>query len=213
MLSGVCLRAVLLCGTLHFLYLVIEVLIFFRCLKDVNDLRPCIPDSLPQSTAGRLSSAKPNAVKRWPAEKWTVVRRAVIGGTAETSTNEDVAYILRCLSWPTVQTYSALKRKLVADSSGEWLAQFLRADGLTLLIKALQTLCDSPGPRSVLDTVLQLECVGSVRAVMNSQTGLEYIIENRDFTRKLAAGRLRVRDSMSGLGRTRRRLSREVFSI
>ncbi len=39
-----------------------------------------------------------------------------------------------------------------------------------------------------MDTFLQMECVQCIHVVMNSQTGLDYIVENSDFTRKLAVG-------------------------
>ena len=39
-----------------------------------------------------------------------------------------------------------------------------------------------------MDTFLQLECVECIHVVMNSQMGLDHIVENGDYTRNLAAG-------------------------
>ncbi|XP_064636259.1 mucin-5AC-like [Lineus longissimus] len=62
---------------------------------------------------------------------------------------------------------------------------FLRDNGVDTLLNTLGSLCERKRLH-LSDTILQLECVGCVRAVMNSQSGLDYIIENKEFTRKLA---------------------------
>ena len=150
----------------------------------------------PQPARQDLSSAPATTrQQRSPSAKWTaVVRRSVIGCGLDPRTNEDVGHLVRSIRSPTVQTYTALRRKLAqcSDTKG-WMVRFLQADGLALLIEALEKLCDTGVPFNLVDTFLQLECIGCVRAVMNSQTGLDYIIENRDFTHKLAAGKLNLK--------------------
>jgi len=41
-----------------------------------------------------------------------------------------------------------------------------------------------------LDVILQVSCVECVRTVMDSPLSLDYIIENKEFIRKLASGKL-----------------------
>lgn len=96
------------------------------------------------------------------------------------------AYLVRTLRSPTLGTYTNLKKTL-ENCSREWMLQFLGHNGLGILIKALSKLCEKNSPR-VVDTFLQLGCVACVKAVMNSQTGLDCIIENQDFTRKFSSG-------------------------
>lgn len=78
---------------------------------------------------------------------------------------------------------------LVSSLSGQvgedWLEDFLNLDGLGVLFESLERLSDR-GFSSITDAILQLECVLCVKTVMNSTSGLEYIINNDDYTRKLA---------------------------
>ncbi|KAI8508750.1 hypothetical protein Bbelb_138490 [Branchiostoma belcheri] len=98
--------------------------------------------------------------------------------------NADPELCIRLLRTPTVQNYSGLKKKL-EHCDAEWMQDFLQLDGLGVLFECLDRLSDR-GFSSFTNAYIQLECVGCVRAVMNSRTGLEYIIENREFTRTLA---------------------------
>ncbi len=103
-----------------------------------------------------------------------------------------VDHSIHSLRHPSVHTYTGLRRKLIASTleptqDSEWILGFLSSNGLGLLLASLQQLCErSTG--SFVDTVVQLECVGCVKAIMNSQVGLDYIIDNKEFTRKLASG-------------------------
>ncbi|ELT89503.1 hypothetical protein CAPTEDRAFT_33095, partial [Capitella teleta] len=91
----------------------------------------------------------------------------------------------RALRTPTLSTYSNLKRK-ISRSSEEWILEFLKGNGLGVLLETLGKLTEKQSPRFV-DAFLQLECVACVREVMNSQSGLDYIIDNPDFTRKFTS--------------------------
>ena len=62
---------------------------------------------------------------------------------------------------------------------------FLAMDGLGILFESLERLSEK-GFTSISDALLQLECVLCVKAVMNSTTGLDYIINQQSYTRKLA---------------------------
>ena len=135
--------------------------------------------------------------RRWKAaDRWqALVSRVVIGcvrdpGSSAVSSRseaDDTECWLRAVGAPSAQTYSHLKRHL-ATCDTQWITVFLQADGIGLLLQALRKLADKE-PLTLVDTFLQVELVQCIRAVMNSQTGLDYIVENRDFTRKLASGK------------------------
>ena len=99
----------------------------------------------------------------------------------------EISFRARALRSPTLTTYTDLKKKL-SNCSKEWILDFLQANGLGILLQTLGKLSEKKSPCFV-DTFLQLECVACVKAVMNSQSGLDYIIENPDFTRKFAIGK------------------------
>ena len=137
-----------------------------------------------ENLVARASS--PRAAARWHS----VVNKVLIGSGSESPrewANQEPEWWVSALASPTVQTYAGLKRQL-AGCPPEWIPTFLRLDGLPLLLQALERLCSRNAP-SLLDTYLQIECVQCIRAIMNSQMGLDYIVENRDFTRKLATGK------------------------
>ncbi|XP_063955501.1 uncharacterized protein LOC129260141 [Lytechinus pictus] len=97
-------------------------------------------------------------------------------------------------SGPSVQSYTRLKRQL-KRCDRQWILRFLELSGLELLYVSLQRLCANaapgrPGRRSlsIADAFAQIECVACFKAVMDSQAGLDYIIEDTEFTRKLANG-------------------------
>ena len=136
-----------------------------------------------------------NAVERWHQ----VVRKVAIGwnsepsgqSTSPTEIGDSVDSCIRAIHYSTVHTYSGLRKKLtqVQTTDPEWMNTFLNANGLGLLIEALNKLCEKKSLSSFVDTVVQLECVGCIRAVMNSESGLDYMIDNKEFIRKLASGK------------------------
>lgn len=82
--------------------------------------------------------------------------------------------------------YSGLKRRL--ESSNEsWMVQFLEMHGLDLLMEALEKL-SGRGCARMSDALLQLTCVGCVRAIMNSSSGLHFILDNQIHIRNLIQG-------------------------
>lgn len=118
----------------------------------------------------------------------------IAGGEGDSTTDAqsaaeqfEISFRARALRSPTISTYSDLKKKLT-NCSKEWILNFLQANGLGILLQSLGKLSEKNSPCFV-DTFIQLECVACVRAVMNSQSGLDYIIENPDFTRKFATGK------------------------
>lgn len=87
---------------------------------------------------------------------------------------------------PRIQTYIALKRKLKCDD--EWLSEFLHNHGLGILFKSLDKSRRQKCGRFYC-VVLRIVIIQCIRAVMSSQTSLDYIIENEDFIRKFSTGK------------------------
>ncbi|XP_072618580.1 inverted formin-2 isoform X3 [Vulpes vulpes] len=91
---------------------------------------------------------------------------------------------IRLLQMPSVVNYSGLRKRL-EGSDGGWMVQFLEQSGLDLLLEALARL-SGRGVARIADALLQLTCISCVRAVMNSQQGIEYILSNQAYVRQLS---------------------------
>ncbi|XP_022236509.1 inverted formin-2-like, partial [Limulus polyphemus] len=100
--------------------------------------------------------------------------------------NWDPETCVRLLRMPSVQNYAGMK-KLLSRCDRHWMLEFLELDGLDVLFESLERLSERCGNGARFeDALLQLECVGCVRTVMNSRPGLDYIVEHSEHTRKLA---------------------------
>lgn len=132
--------------------------------------------------------------KRWAYS----VRRVSIGWSPVYGTNSlfnggdtivQPERAVESLRSPSVQTYSNLKRRLLKfKSNPEWILQFLQSDGLEILFESLEQICQQKSS-NFLDSVLQIGCIECVKTVMDSSLGLDYIVENPEFTRKFASGK------------------------
>ncbi|XP_016041600.2 inverted formin-2 [Erinaceus europaeus] len=91
---------------------------------------------------------------------------------------------IRLLQMPSVVNYSGLRKRL-ESSDGDWMVQFLEQSGLDLLLEALARL-SGRGVARISDALLQLTCISCVRAVMNSQPGIQYILSNQAYVRQLS---------------------------
>ncbi|KAM4529363.1 inverted formin-2-like isoform 1-T1 [Fundulus diaphanus] len=125
--------------------------------------------------------------------KWEVVKENLTkspaddpDGTLEANLeNADPELCIRLLQVPTVVNYSGLRRRL-ENSDEPWMIQFLELYGLDLLMEALGRL-SGRGCARIADALLQLTCVSCIRAVMNSSTGLHFILDNEEgYIRTLA---------------------------
>ncbi|KAL3979259.1 transmembrane channel-like protein [Sarotherodon galilaeus] len=124
---------------------------------------------------------------KWGAVKDQVTRgpATVTDGKVEANLeNADPELCIRLLQVPTVVNYSGLQRRLEA-SNRSWMVQFLELQGLDLLLEALERL-SGRGCARISDALLQLTCVSCVRAIMNSSTGLHFILDNEGYVRTLA---------------------------
>uniref|UniRef100_A0A3Q3EMZ1 GBD/FH3 domain-containing protein n=1 Tax=Labrus bergylta TaxID=56723 RepID=A0A3Q3EMZ1_9LABR len=97
--------------------------------------------------------------------------------------NADPELCIRLLKVPSVVNYSGLRRRL-EDSNCSWMEHFLELQGLDLLMEALERL-SGRGNARIADALLQLTCVSCIRAVMNSSTGLDFILHHSGYIRTL----------------------------
>jgi len=159
---------------------------------------PAMEESVSDSEVDAFSFKQKSRIPNRGARRWiSAVRRASIGwsGNKGASANVHISEasiqperVIELLRSPSVQTYTTLKRRLLkAHSNPEWILQFLHNDGLEILFESLEQICRQK-PASFLDAVLQVGCVDCVKAVMDTSLGLDYIVENKDFTRKFATG-------------------------
>lgn len=101
-------------------------------------------------------------------------------------TSSSPSELVAALRSPSARLYAALKRRLAEPRAGAWTHQFLRLDGLAVLFDSLAALSERR-LTSFTDAYIQVECVSAIRAVMDSRIGLDYIVENKEYTTKLAA--------------------------
>ena len=100
------------------------------------------------------------------------------------SSESSPEYCVRLLKYPSVQNYYGMRGKLMCSSNG-WMAEFLENDGMEVLLGALERLSSR---KLFVDAVMLLECTCCIKTVLNSKAGLEFMIGNRDFTRRLGRG-------------------------
>ncbi|XP_037586160.1 inverted formin-2 isoform X1 [Cebus imitator] len=128
------------------------------------------------------------SVKEGAQRKWAALKEKLgpqdSDPTEANLENADPELCIRLLQMPSVVNYSGLRKRL-EGSDGSWMVQFLEQSGLDLLLEALARL-SGRGVARISDALLQLTCVSCVRAVMNSQQGIEYILSNQGYVRQLS---------------------------
>ncbi|XP_076407633.1 inverted formin-2 isoform X5 [Peromyscus maniculatus bairdii] len=128
------------------------------------------------------------SVKEGAQRKWAALKEKL--GSPESDPTEanlesaEPELCIRLLQMPSVVNYSGLRKRL-ESSDGGWMVQFLEQSGLDLLLEALARL-SGRGVARIADALLQLTCISCVRAVMNSQQGIEYILSNQGYVRQLS---------------------------
>lgn len=132
-----------------------------------------------------MSVKKEGAHKKWVALKEKLGPQDSDQSEANLE-NAEPELCIRLLQIPSVVNYSGLKKRL-ESSDDTWMVQFLELCGLDLLLEALDRL-SGRGVSKISDALLQLTCINCVRAVMNSQQGIEYIVSNEGYVRKLSQG-------------------------
>ncbi|KAM6274898.1 inverted formin-2-like isoform 2-T3 [Porphyrio hochstetteri] len=129
-----------------------------------------------------MSIKKEGAHKKWAALKEKLGPQETDQSEANLE-NAEPELCIRLLQMPSVVNYSGLKKRL-ENSDDAWMVQFLELCGLDLLLEALDRL-SGRGVARISDALLQLTCINCVRAVMNSHKGIEYIVNNEGYVRKL----------------------------
>ncbi|XP_054826984.1 inverted formin-2 isoform X2 [Eublepharis macularius] len=130
-----------------------------------------------------MSLKKEGAQKKWVALKEKLGPQDS-DQTEANLENAEPELCIRLLQIPSVVNYSGLKKRL-ESSDDNWMVQFLELCGLDLLLEALDRL-SGRGVSKISDALLQLTCINCVRAVMNSHQGIEYIVSNEGYVRKLS---------------------------
>lgn len=130
------------------------------------------------------------SVKEGAQRKWAALKEKLGPQDSDpTEANLESAepeLCIRLLQVPSVVNYSGLRKRL-ESSDGGWMVQFLEQSGLDLLLEALARL-SGRGVARIADALLQLTCISCVRAVMNSQEGIQYILSNQAYVRQLSQG-------------------------
>ncbi|XP_004645437.1 inverted formin-2 isoform X2 [Octodon degus] len=128
------------------------------------------------------------SVKEGAQRKWAALKEKLGPQDSDpTEANLESAepeLCIRLLQMPSVVNYSGLRKRL-ESSDGGWMVQFLEQSGLDLLLEALARL-SGRGVSRIADALLQLTCVSCVRAVLNSQPGIGYILSNQGYVRQLS---------------------------
>ena len=91
---------------------------------------------------------------------------------------------------PSLRTFSDLSRRLKTVSD-QWMVDFLEYDGLRMLFEVLERISGRQLVKFT-DAMLQLNCVGCIKAVMNSETGLNFMTTSDRLTRQLVTGKLQL---------------------
>jgi len=119
--------------------------------------------------------------------KWSSLKRRLSDGDQGFLLSSEVSpeFCVRLLRFPSVQTYCGIHSKL-RSSSNNWMLGFLENNGMEVLLDALEKLGSL---KLFFDAaVMLLECASCIKTVMNSKTGLDFMVGNRDFTRRLGRG-------------------------
>ncbi|KAM5129237.1 inverted formin-2 isoform 2-T2 [Mantella aurantiaca] len=131
----------------------------------------------------KMSLSKEGAHKKWVSLKEKLSPQEPDQSEANLE-NADPELCIRLLQIPSVVNYSGLRKRL-ESSDDQWMVQFLELSGLDLLLEALDRL-SGRGVSRISDALLQLTCINCVRTLMNSHKGIEYIVTNEGYVRKLS---------------------------
>ena len=108
-------------------------------------------------------------------------------GEKEMECGKDPKNLARSLQNPCVSNFFGLRSKL-RGASTVWVLSFLEHGGLDSLFQALENLGKRQHTSGVVNAFLQLECVLCIRSVMNTKTGMDFILENKELSRLLTQG-------------------------
>lgn len=114
--------------------------------------------------------------------------RSIENNGPDDAVDENPKYFAYSLRNPSVSNYCGLRSRL-RQASVPWLQSFLDSGGLDSLFSALEMLgTRTRASSTVVTTFLQMECVSCIKSVMNTKTGLDFMLENRELSRLLTEG-------------------------
>lgn len=91
---------------------------------------------------------------------------------------------------PNMKTIVVLKKQ-IERSDSNWILNFLECEGLCVLLDCVDTL-SARRVCQLADALLLLQIIQCVKAVINCKVGMEYIVNNSTFTRKLVKCKLLI---------------------
>lgn len=91
---------------------------------------------------------------------------------------------------PNMKTIVVLKKQ-IERSDSNWILNFLECEGLCVLLDCIDTL-SARRVCQLADALLLLQIIQCVKAVINCKVGMEYIVKNSVFTRKLVKCKLLI---------------------
>lgn len=103
----------------------------------------------------------------------------------EVIADADPELCVKLLKTPSLKNFSGIRPRL-EKANKEWLSEFLVLGGMNCLLDSLSCLS---GTRHFSEALEQIECVRCIKAVMNSPTGLELMIQSNELTRSLIKGK------------------------
>lgn len=123
----------------------------------------------------------------WGFAKNKLVHR---DSTGESSNLEGVGAELCITLLSRGLNFAGVKNRL-RSADEAWIESFLEHGGLTAIFDALEVLGEK-GFSSLADALKQLDCAACIKAVMNSQVGMDFIIQYPDkkYAHKLSEGTL-----------------------
>lgn len=144
----------------------------------------------------RFAKRKQKRAKRYRSDGYMLALEMATNSSEDEGFQNDPSLgdAINFLQWirnPTLQNLAKLRRA-VRTNDKDWMREFLEFDGLGLLFQCLKDLSAIQGFH-LTDMVLKMECIMCIREVVNSQTGLDCLLQIKGrkdniFGRRFASG-------------------------
>ena len=153
------------------------------------------------SKPSRFAKKKQKRAKRHRSDGFMLGLEVGANSSDEDSTQklngEQIGDAINFLQWirnPNIPNLARLRRAIKTNDK-DWMREFLEFDGLGLLFQCLRNLSDIQGFH-LSDMVLRMECIMCIREVINSQTGLDCLLQIKGkkdniFGRRFASGKMK----------------------
>ncbi|XP_021344592.1 inverted formin-2-like isoform X2 [Mizuhopecten yessoensis] len=138
------------------------------------------PDSSNDSGKDTEINGKTKSTKKWKLRK--KISETLLHPDLE---NCDPEICVEIIGLPTfsLKSFCSLKKK-IEHSKAEWIQGFLDNGGLDRLFDIVDNV-GSKRVNQLSDAMLLLECVACIKSVLNSRLGLDYLVQNGAYTKKL----------------------------